>query len=258
MTSNTNRWNLQGKCALITGGTKGIGKAIAEEFLALGARVCIVARKETEVNSLSAGWQQANLPAMGYTADLSNGEEREKLAAFIGQQWGRLDILVNNVGTNIRKKTPEYPAAEYHLLMQTNLTSAFHLCQLFHPLLKAAGQSSIVNISSVAGLLHVRSGSVYGMTKAAMNQLSKNLACEWAADGIRVNAVAPWYIETPLAKAVLEDKAYLENILQRTPMRKIGQAEDVAATAAFLCMPASAYITGQCIAVDGGFTVYGF
>lgn len=258
MTNNSNRWNLQGKFALITGGTKGIGKAIAEEFLGLGGQVCIVSRKETEVNSLVAHWQTNNLPAIGFAADLSNADEREKLTAFIEQQWGKMDILVNNVGTNIRKKTPEYAAAEYHQLMQTNLTSAFHLCQLFYPLLKAAGQSSIVNISSVSGLVHVRSGSIYGMTKAALNQLSKNLACEWANDGIRVNAVAPWYIETPLAKAVLQDKDYLENILQRTPMRKIGQPEDVAGTVAFLCMPAAAYITGQCIAVDGGFTVYGF
>jgi Tropinone reductase 1 len=96
------------------------------------------------------------------------------------------------------------------------------------------------------------------MTKGAMNQLTKNLACEWAEDGIRVNAVAPWYIETPLAKAVLQDQSYLDNILQRTPMRRIGKPEDVAAAAAFLCMPGAAYITGQCLAVDGGFTVYGF
>jgi Tropinone reductase 1 len=96
------------------------------------------------------------------------------------------------------------------------------------------------------------------MTKGAMNQLTKNLACEWAEDGIRVNAVAPWYIETPLAKAVLQDQSYLNNILQRTPMGRIGKPEEVAAAVAFLCMPAAAYITGQCLAVDGGFTVYGF
>jgi Tropinone reductase 1 len=255
---HSTRWNLQGKHTLVTGGTRGIGKAIAEEFLALGAQVCIVSRKEPEVNSLVAEWQKNNLPAIGIAADLSYAEGREKLANHLQTQWGKLDILVNNVGTNIRKKTPDYSSAEYHLLMQTNLTSAFHLCQLFYPLLKAAGQSSIVNISSVSGLVHVRSGSIYGMTKGAMNQLTRNLACEWAADGIRVNAVAPWYIETPLAQAVLQDKAYLENILQRTPMGKIGQPEDVAGTVAFLCMPAAAYITGQCIAVDGGFTVYGF
>jgi Tropinone reductase 1 len=258
MINKANRWNLQGKNALITGGTKGIGKAIAEEFLALGATVCIVSRNANEVNHLVEEWQKENLPAVGIAADLSNADEREKLAAALQMQWGKLHILVNNVGTNIRKKTTEYSASEYHQLMQTNLTSAFHVCQLFHPLLKASGQGSIVNISSVSGLTHVRSGSIYGMTKAAMIQLSRNLACEWAADGIRVNAVAPWYIETPLARAVLQNKEYLDNILERTPMRKIGQPEDVAGAVAFLCMPAAAYITGECVAVDGGFTVYGF
>jgi Tropinone reductase 1 len=258
MLNNPNRWNLQGKNAIVTGATKGIGRAIAEEFLALGANVCIIARKEAELNTLLTEWQKDNLPATGITADLSKPEEREKLASSLQGQWEKLDILVNNVGTNIRKKTTTYSASEYHLLMQTNLTSAFNLCQLFHPMLKKAGQGSIVNISSVAGLTHVRSGSVYGMTKGAMNQLTRNLACEWAEDGIRVNAIAPWYIETPLAKAVLQDQAYLDNILQRTPMRRIGKPEEVAAAAAFLCMPAAGYITGQCLAVDGGFTIYGF
>jgi Tropinone reductase 1 len=258
MLNTPNRWNLQGKYALITGATKGIGKAIAEEFLALGANVMIVARNADELDSLLRKWQDQQLLVIGAVADISKPADCERVAQHVEANWGKLDILVNNVGTNIRKKTTAYSAAEYHMLMQTNLASAFHLCQLFHPLLKSSAQGSIVNISSVAGLTHVRSGSIYGMTKGAMNQLTKNLACEWAEDGIRVNAVAPWYIETPLAKAVLQDQSYLDNILQRTPMRRIGKPEDVAAAAAFLCMPGAAYITGQCLAVDGGFTVYGF
>jgi Tropinone reductase 1 len=258
MLNTPNRWNLQGKYALITGATKGIGKAIAEEFLALGANVMIVARNADELDNLLRKWQDQQLLVIGAVADISKPADCERVAQHVETNWGKLDILVNNVGTNIRKKTTAYSASEYHMLMQTNLASAFHLCQLFHPLLKSSAQGSIVNISSVAGLTHVRSGSIYGMTKGAMNQLTKNLACEWAEDGIRVNAVAPWYIETPLAKAVLQDQSYLDNILQRTPMRRIGKPEDVAAAAAFLCMPGAAYITGQCLAVDGGFTVYGF
>jgi tropinone reductase I len=252
------RWTLNGKRALITGGTKGIGKAIAEEFLALGAEVCIVARNQDDIQNLINLWQQQGLQAMGIAADVSLPEQRQKIADFISQQWGSLNILINNTGTNIRKKTPAYSLPEYQAIMDTNLTSAFHLCQLCYPLLKASDQASIVNISSVSGITHVRSGSVYGMSKAALIQLTRNQAAEWASDHIRVNAVAPWYIETPLAQPVLQNPEYLQEILQRTPLQRIGKPEEVAAATAFLCMPAASYITGQCIVVDGGFTTYGF
>lgn len=111
-------------------------------------------------------------------------------------------------------------------------------------------QTDIVNISSVAGLTHLRTGAIYGMTKAALIQLTKNLAVEWAKHGIRVNAVAPWYIDTPLAQQVLTDSQYHDGVIRLTPMNVIGKPEDVAGTVAFLCMPAAAHITGQTIAVD--------
>jgi Tropinone reductase 1 len=125
-------------------------------------------------------------------------------------------------------------------------------------LLQAASGGSIVNISSVAGLAHVRTGAIYGMTKAAMIQLTRNLAVEWAPDQIRVNVVAPWYIQTPLAASVLSNEAYRSEVLSRTPLKRIGEPEEVAAAVAFLCLPAASYITGQCLSVDGGFTVNAF
>jgi Tropinone reductase 1 len=107
-------------------------------------------------------------------------------------------------------------------------------------------------------MTHMRTGAPYAMSKAAIIQLTRNLACEWAADGIRVNCIAPWYIDTPLAKTVLQDPDYLDEVLQRTPLGRIGQPEEVAAAVAFLAMGAASYITGQCVAVDGGFMQFGF
>jgi tropinone reductase I len=251
-----NRWNLYDKKALVTGGTKGIGAACARELIALGAEVMIVARNAEGLQAMQEEYGSDGLHI--FQADLSIAEERAELGKYLQHTWGHLDILINNTGTNIRKKTADYSREEFSYIMQTNLASAFEMCQLCYPLLKKAEQGNIINISSVAGLTHVRTGSVYGMTKAALNQLSRNLAAEWAADRIRVNAIAPWYIRTPLADTVLQNKDYHDEVISRTPMQVIGEPQDVAGLAAFLCMPASAYITGQTIAVDGGFSTYGF
>lgn len=253
-----NRWNLEGKKALITGGTKGIGAAITKEFLKLGAEVCIVSRTIEDIDDQIASFKGEHYQLFGFEADVSDPNERRRLFDFIENQWGTLDILVNNVGTNIRKNAEQYTFEDYQKIMDTNLTSCFDLSIKCYELLKKSNAGCIVNISSVAGLVHLQTGAVYGMTKAAMNQLSRNLASEWAADGIRINSVAPWYIQTPLAEAVLKKESYKTEVLKRTPMKRIGQPEEVAGAVAFLCMPAASYITGQCISVDGGFTVYGF
>jgi Tropinone reductase 1 len=251
------RWQLIGKKALITGGSKGIGRAIAEEFLQLGAEVCILARNKEEVDLLVADWEKKGWLAHGLVADVSNLKQQEEVYLTISKLWDNLDILVNNVGTNIRKKTIEYDFSEYDLILRTNLSSVFRMCQLFYPLLKKKG-GNLINIASVAGLTHMRTGSPYAISKAAILQLTKNLAVEWASDNIRVNAVAPWYIRTPLAEPVLKNPEYLQQVLNETPMKRIGEPTEVAAAVAFLAMPASSYITGQCITVDGGFLIDSF
>jgi len=253
-----NQWRLKGKLALITGGTKGIGLAIAEEFLRLGAEIFIVARSENALNELLVEWKRKGYRAYGRAFDVSKQSHRQKLLHEIDNRWGKLDILVNNVGTNIRKKVVQYSAKEYQQIFDTNLTSAFEMCRGAYPFLKKSNSASIVNISSVAGLTHVRTGAPYGMTKAALIQMTRNLAAEWAGDSIRVNCVAPWYIRTPLAETVLKNQEYLSAVLARTPMQRIGTPEEVATVVAFLGMPASSYVTGQCLSVDGGFSIFGF
>ena len=253
---NNNRWDLSGKKALVTGGTKGIGRAIVREFTSLGCQVFCVSRSAVDIEGLlnEAGEDIVD----GLTADISNTGERKRLFSVFRQKWNSLDILVNNAGMNIRKPTLEYSDEEYEKIMKTNLQPAWDLCRLFHPMLKRSDQGNIINISSVAGQLSVRTGVIYGMSKSALDHMTKYLSVEWAGDGIRVNGIAPWYIHTPLAETVLQNNAYREEVISRTPMRTIGMPEDVAAAAAFLCMPAAAYITGQTINVDGGFSVLGF
>lgn len=258
--TTASRWRLDGHGALVTGASKGIGHACARELLGLGADVLMVARDEAHLEQVAADLAEEfpDSRIETFAGDLSQQEQRLELFDWVADLDANLSILVNNVGTNIRKPTLDYTEAEYRFLIDTNVISAFELCRLAHPLLAEHGSAAIVNVGSVSGLAHVRTGSPYGMTKAALHQLTRNLACEWAQDGIRVNAVAPWYIRTQRSEPALADADYLEEVLDRTPMRRIGEPEEVAAAVAFLCLPASSYVSGECIAVDGGFLRYAF
>jgi Tropinone reductase 1 len=252
------RWNLEGKNALITGGTKGIGLAICEEFLELGAEVIIVARDTNLLSEKISEFRKKGFAIHGFAKDLSIENDRKSLVNDVESLWENLDFLINNVGTNIRKKSTEYTTEEYEKVLNTNLISTFELCRAFHPMLKSSISASVVNMTSVAGLTHLRTGPAYGMSKAAADQLTRNLAVEWAEDKIRVNSIAPWYIDTPLVEKLMNDETYRTEVINRTPMKRIGKPREVATLAAYLCMDESSYITGQTIAVDGGFTIFGF
>ncbi|OQU92858.1 tropinone reductase homolog At5g06060 [Sorghum bicolor] len=246
------RWALHGKTALVTGGTRGIGRAVVEELAALGAAVHTCSRKAEELGERIKEWEARGFRVTGSVCDLSERDQRERLLREVGNRFGgKLNILVNNVGTNIRKPTTEFTAEEYSFVMATNLESAYHLCQIAHPLLKLSGSGSIIFISSVCGMVGVFSGTIYAMTKGAINQLTKNIACEWAKDNIRANSVAPWYITTSLTERLLANKDFEEQVVSRTPLGRVGEPEEISALVAFLCMPGSTYITGQTIAVDG-------
>lgn len=252
-----NNWNLTGKRALVTGSSKGIGFAAAREMGLLGAEVCLIARNEPGLQAAIDELEPLGIPAWGIPADVSHPRDQQRVLEQVLNRWDRLDILVNNTGMNIRKNYADYEESEYRRVFETNLFSAMAMTQLFFPLLKASGNASVVNVASVAGLVDVRSGAPYGMTKAGLIQMTRHLAVEWAPLGIRVNAVSPWYTRTPLAEPVLQQPDRLTLILNNTPIGRIAEAEEVAAAIAFLCMDKASYITGQNLVVDGGMIAQG-
>lgn len=239
-----------------------------EELAKKGCRILICSRNQEDLTRVTKEWNEGQgFDVTAICADVSTTEGLDLLFSEIENWLGettdnnRLDILVNNVGTNIRKPSVEYSQQDTQTIWKTNFDSMFGLTMKCYPLLKRnPGElsSSVINIGSVAGVTCMKSGTPYAATKAAMNQLTGNLACEWGLDGIRVNCVAPWYINTELAREVLKDEAYLKSVVERTPMGRVGEPEEVAGLVVFLCLPIAQYISGQVISVDGGFTRQGY
>lgn len=251
------KWNLEGKLALVSGASKGIGKSIAEEFLSLGAKVICVARSAGDLEQITSDWLKQGYQVFGIAADITSSDDRIKIAEAVELHGGKLDILVNSAASTVRKKIQDYTEKEYRGIFDLNAIALLEMCRMAFPYLVASKQASVINIASVAGMTDVKAGVAYGLSKGAVIQLGRNLAAEWAEWGIRVNSVSPWYIATPMAEPVLSDPERLGKILDRTPLGRVGQPQEVAAVVAFLAMDKSSYLTGQNIAVDGGLLVKG-
>ena len=246
-------WQLRGRNALVTGGTRGIGLAIASELIELGATVMLVARSQADVD---ATVQKLGAGASGVAGDVTSAADRARIAAHVRER-GPLHVLVHNAGGNIRNKLLDYDDATIERLIAQNLTAPVLLSRDLHPQLRAAAGASVIHVGSVAGLVALPTGIAYAAAKAGLAQAARTLALEWARDGIRVNTVAPWYTRTPLVEPVLSRPEALAAILARTPLGRIAEPHEVATAVAFLAMPAASYITGQCLAVDGGMSIQG-
>ncbi|MCO5601337.1 hypothetical protein L7F22_055457 [Adiantum nelumboides] len=252
------RWSLKGKTALVTGGTRGIGKAIAEELALLGTSVYVCARCESRLKQRMQEWKNAGLPISGCICDVSSFLACEQLMAEVSNKFqGKLHILVLNaaiLGVNLGPIL-EVPLEEILSTVRTNLEANIHLSRLAHPLLKASREGSIVLISSIAGSQAIAPAvGTYHCTKGALNQLAKNLALEWAKDGIRVNSVAPGFTDTDMANSL--GKEMLDGARMRIPMRRLAEPHEIAAAVAFLCMPCSLYTTGSLMTIDGGLSCH--
>jgi Tropinone reductase 1 len=245
------QWSLKNKTAVITGGTKGIGLAIVNEFLSLGANVIVIARHEKEIDEKISTWKLQGYNVQGIAADLTKYDGYDILLSQIGVP--NIDVLVNNVGGNLPKRFLDYTHEDINNILNLNLISVIRFTQCMFEHLKAAKGAAVINISSIAGFEDVGTGSLYAICKAALIQLTKSLAVEWAPHSIRVNSVAPWFTSTGRINTLLHDKTLQDFVLSNTPLHRIAQPKDVASAVAYLAMDASSYITGETITVDGGF-----
>ena len=246
-------FDLTGKVALVTGATQGLGLAIAEALAEQGARVLLSDLDVAACERVAAGMRSRGLQVDGHAADLAQVAALERLVAHVQAEFGGIDILVCNAG--IQGHSGPLAAAtdlDWQRVIEVNLRAAARLTTHLIPSMAARGGGSVVLMSSIAGLRGNGAIGLYGLSKAALAQLARNLAVEWGPQGVRVNAVSPGLIRTPLATGLLGDDAFMARRLQATPLRRIGEPQEIAGVVVMLVSQAGGFVTGQNLVVDGG------
>ncbi len=254
----TELFDLGGKVAIVTGGNGGIGLGMARGLAAAGAAVAIVGRNGAKSQSAVAELTQGGAKAISVVADVTDKEAVAAMTAHVMRELGRIDILVNNAGMSIRKPPHVLDLAEWNTVMTTNLTSAFLCSQAVYPAMKAAGGGKIINIGSMMSIFGASFAPAYAASKGGIVQFTRSCACAWAADNIQANAVLPGWIDTDLTKRARKEIDGLhDRVLGRTPAARWGEIADFAGIAVFLASPASDFVTGTAIPVDGGYSIMG-
>jgi dehydrogenase/reductase SDR family member 4 len=247
--------SLDGRVAIVTGGSRGIGRAIAEAFSREGARVVICGRKQETLDQVA---REIGPSVKPIACHVGRADQIEKLVAATVSEFGAIDILVNNAGTNVSfGPCLEIDEGQFDKMIDVNLKSAFRLIKAVAPGMCVRGRGSIINIASIAGLRPQLHSLLYSMTKAALIMMTQSYALELGSKGVRVNAIAPGLIQTVLSEHYWKDEAARAQLIGRQPIQRIGKPEDVAEIALLLASDKGSYITGQTFAVDGGFLLPG-
>jgi 2-deoxy-D-gluconate 3-dehydrogenase len=250
-------FSLKGKVAIVTGGNGGIGKGIASGLAGAGAGVVVAARNpEKTAVAVKEIAESVGAKVVGVQVDVTRQEQIQSLVEQTLGEFGRIDILVNNAGINIRKMPQDYLPEEWDQIMDANLRAPFLLCQAVYPSMKKAGGGKIINIGSMTTIFGGAKLVPYGTSKGGIVQMTRALAAAWAPDNIQVNAVLPGWIDTPLTRQARIDLPGLnERVVARTPAGRWGDPNDFRGTAVFLASPASDFLTGVALPVDGGYSI---
>lgn len=250
-----NLFNLKGKTALIAGAGRGIGRAIALAYAEAGANLILGSRTLSEVEALAREARNYSVKAEAFILNIASVTQSWTVVGQALSLMDRIDILVNNAGTVVRKPAVEVTETDWDLVLNTNLKGVFFLTQEIGKHMIARGGGRIINISTVASLVGSPTRAAYAASKAGINSLTRVLAVEWGPSGVTVNAIAPSFVRTPLTESLFADATTLAPLLQRTPLGRFPEVEDIAAAALYLASDAGRNVTGQVIVVDGGRTI---